>query len=283
MGSQLKKSSDDVKVREKELEKLNSELKLELAQAAIDVAGIVDPTPISDVIGAGFSLLRGDFIGAGLSLVSIIPYAGDALAKTAKGARAAKKINDLRKRILALKKGVSASIAATSLAKKVAQKTAAAAVRAKRVANAAKKAAKAKRIPGCKPPGNRFGTSSPKKYGKWSNPKDPANSNWIPDPKSKRGKAILKASGGKPIKFKNGYPDFSPFAKKKVQIDMQGDHYYDFKKANKAAGFGDTAKPPKGMTWHHHEDGTTMLLIPKDINNKVSHTGGASIVKDKGY
>lgn len=33
------------------------------------------------------------------------------------------------------------------------------------------------------------------------------------------------------------------------------------------------------LTWHHHEDMTTMQLVPKDINNEVAHTGGASFVK----
>lgn len=30
------------------------------------------------------------------------------------------------------------------------------------------------------------------------------------------------------------------------------------------------------LTWHHHEDGTTMQLIPADLNSVVPHTGGAS-------
>lgn len=276
MGAEVNKASGDIKKAEKGLDDLNSDLKLELAQTAIDIAGIADPTPISDVVGAGLSLYRGDFIGAGLSLISVIPYAGDALGKTAKGARAAKRINALRKRI-------EAAISALNTLRRNAQKSAAAAIRAKRKAAAAKKAADAKTIKGCKPPSNRFGTTLPTKDGKWSNSADPGNSDWIPDPATERGKAVLGVTGGKPVKFKDGYPDFSPYATKKVEIDMQGDHYYDFKKANKAAGYGDTATPPKGMTWHHHEDGTTMLLVPQDLNNKVSHTGGASIVKDSGY
>lgn len=30
----------------------------------------------------------------------------------------------------------------------------------------------------------------------------------------------------------------------------------------------------------HHENGTSMVLVPSDINNKVPHTGGGSIVGD---
>ncbi|MDQ3684471.1 MAG: hypothetical protein M3430_02555 [Acidobacteriota bacterium] len=94
-------SASKLAAAEKRLASLNKELELELAQSALDIAGIVDPTPISDVLGAALSLYRGDLIGAGLSLISVVPYAGDALGKTAKGARAAKRVNGLRKRIVA--------------------------------------------------------------------------------------------------------------------------------------------------------------------------------------
>jgi A nuclease of the HNH/ENDO VII superfamily with conserved WHH len=41
-------------------------------------------------------------------------------------------------------------------------------------------------------------------------------------------------------------------------------------------------KMPDDMTWHHHEDGVTMLLIPQTVN-KVPHTGGAALSKVPGY
>jgi uncharacterized Zn-binding protein involved in type VI secretion len=84
---------------EAELAELNKELIKELAISAVDLVGIVDPTPISDGVGAFLSLRQGDFIGAGLSLISIVPYAGDALGKTAKGARMVKRLNKIRKRM----------------------------------------------------------------------------------------------------------------------------------------------------------------------------------------
>lgn len=99
-------SSRDLISAERELAQLNHELAQELALAAIDLAGIVDPTPISDAIGLSISLARGDLLGAGLSLISIIPYAGDALGKSLKGSRAAKKIAKLRERILAIEQKI---------------------------------------------------------------------------------------------------------------------------------------------------------------------------------
>ena len=50
----------------------------DLAQIGLDVAGIVDPTPISDGSNAVISIFRGDFSGAAISAVGIIPYVGDA-------------------------------------------------------------------------------------------------------------------------------------------------------------------------------------------------------------
>ena len=58
-------------------------ISLDLAQIALDIAGIVDPTPISDGANAVISVTRGDWFGAGISLVSMVPYVGD-LAKAGK-------------------------------------------------------------------------------------------------------------------------------------------------------------------------------------------------------
>jgi hypothetical protein len=56
---------------------------LDLTQMALDIAGIVDPTPISDGASGIISLFRGDWLGAGISVASMIPYVGD-LAKAGK-------------------------------------------------------------------------------------------------------------------------------------------------------------------------------------------------------
>ncbi len=280
MGAQVRREQQaEIRRAEADLGKLNDELKLDLAQAAVDVAGIADPTPISDAIGAGLSLYRGDFIGAGLSLISAIPYAGDALGKTAKGARLTKKINNLRKRIAA---GMQTLNAVKAGASSAIRRRAAAAVRARLKKEAADKAA---RSATCKPcakatGGNRFGTQSPKDG--WVNGGERGNSSWKPaDPNSKAAKEISEVTGGRPVQFREGFPVFTPYAKRRVEINMRGDHYYDFKAANKAAGFGDTAEPPKGFTWHHHEDGVTMELVPQKLHNNVKpHTGGASIAEE---
>lgn len=59
------------------------ELLLDLGQMALDIAGLIDPTPISDGLNAVISIGRGDVLGAVTSGVSMVPYAGD-LAKAGK-------------------------------------------------------------------------------------------------------------------------------------------------------------------------------------------------------
>ncbi|WP_077394954.1 HNH endonuclease [Clostridium saccharobutylicum] len=74
-----------------------------------------------------------------------------------------------------------------------------------------------------------------------------------------------------------GFPDFSPYSTKTVTVDnLVGDAYYDFIKANEAAGYDST---PEGYTWHHVEDGKTMELVPSDLHGAVRHTGGAALIR----
>ena len=72
----------------------------------------------------------------------------------------------------------------------------------------------------------------------------------------------------------DGFPDFSAVSIKNVEITFNGNRADDFKAANTAAGY---AKTPKGYTWHHHQNGRTMQLVPTDIHRKTGHTGGHSI------
>jgi len=82
----------------------------------------------------------------------------------------------------------------------------------------------------------------------------------------------------------DGFPDFGPHAiklpngKPSVKIKLTGRHNTDILLANKAAGFR-PAKTPDGFTWHHHQDGTTMQLVPKDLHKSIRHTGGTAHYK----
>ncbi len=72
---------------------------------------------------------------------------------------------------------------------------------------------------------------------------------------------------------RDGYPDFSKISKKDVKIELTGTREGDFRAANKAAGFD---KTPEGYSWHHHQDGTTMQLVPRTPHTKTGHDGGYS-------
>jgi Domain of unknown function (DUF4157) len=89
---------------EKRLAQLNSEMAVEIAKAAADIAGILDPTPISDGISASISLAQGDYASAGLSVVAMVPYVGDAVGKPLKLARNAAKLAKLAEEIGVLTK-----------------------------------------------------------------------------------------------------------------------------------------------------------------------------------
>ena len=273
--------------------KAEAELNSALTGAAIDAIGIIDPTPISDAIGAARSIAQGDWIGAGLSIISMIPYAGDAIGKTAKGARVAK-------RILAIKEKIADNAVRARKAITDALKKDAAAIRAKRAAQKGEKIEDSV-VSGCKVGGNKFGTQSPKEgwvkgergNGSW----DPKQSGYTPD----KVKKIEKVTGGKPIEYKDGYPDFSEYTHKsrapdgsivesKVEIalsknpDPSKANSADFSEANKAMQEKvPDWKQPEGYTWHHTEDGVTMELIPTDLNGNVPHSGGRSLAKDNDY
>jgi hypothetical protein len=75
---------------------------------------------------------------------------------------------------------------------------------------------------------------------------------------------------------KDGFPDFraAGAVQKEVRITYTGTRTGDYAAANKAAGLEST---PKGMTWHHHQDGATMQLIRTDIHAKTGHTGGFTL------
>ncbi len=70
----------------------NAELAADLTQMTLDIVGIFDPTGISDGANALISAGRGDWVGAGLSAVSIIPFVGD-LAKAGKLGKWASTVN----------------------------------------------------------------------------------------------------------------------------------------------------------------------------------------------
>lgn len=288
MGQYLGRIDHDTKGAlqraEQELADLRNSKAWQDARLAADVAGIADPTPTSDAVSLGMSIVEGDWVGAFLSGVSFVPYLGDAVAKPVKLARAAKAIAAIERRAAALAKQIDHY---KSTAIRIAQrKMAAAAERARRAKEAAMRFAKSKKCKTCSKPSNRFGTQLPT-GGKWKGEK--GNSRWISDDSSVA------------LEYRKGYPDFStsrppslhPDGGGLVEIEMLGNRTTDFTAARNAMrkklgdpkwpGNGDRA--PDDYTWHHSEDGATMQLVRTDIHDKAqsgtAHVGGASIVSGK--
>ena len=103
---------------------------------------------------------------------------------------------------------------------------------------------------------------------------------------------ILNTPSGHPVTFDtNGFPDFRPYVldnpaggKYAFKIDMKGTYEGgDFLIADNLAGFSSINPRPAGYTWHHHQDGQTMMLVPDFINSPskrgIPHSGGKSIIE----
>lgn len=142
----------------------------------------------------------------------------------------------------------------------------------------------------------------PRSRGSWSGA--PGNSIWkSTNPKVK---AVV---GDKGVRFSNGYPDFRDYSIGQVNIGQTG-HAGDFAEADMkfAEGIANgTRKPPEGyvkadfmhngqavaagterfrraagFTWHHHQGGNQMMLVPTKLHANVPHTGGASAARAGG-
>ena len=99
---------------------------------------------------------------------------------------------------------------------------------------------------------------------------------------------------GVSVRYPDGYPDFTSFMHPnvkpvKIEVHSPKNNPKDFKNANIEAKLSkdtdppifDIRRPPLGYTWHHHQDGETMLLIVKDIHDEFKHIGGQSKINGK--
>lgn len=77
---------------------------------------------------------------------------------------------------------------------------------------------------------------------------------------------------------REGFPLFAGYASRVVDIEVSGAGRFDFLRANVAAGL---ERVPDDMTWHHHQNGKSMVLMPRDIHDAIRHTGGVAFVTKK--
>jgi hypothetical protein len=104
-------------------------------------------------------------------------------------------------------------------------------------------------------------------------------------------------TGGEPVQYEAGYPDFSPYAKAEVEIEMTGNNNIDRAAANEAYAIQQAVGQPGNylnddfspntkaaqqfmneneLLWHHKENGMTMQAVPRELHGNMPHTGGAS-------
>ncbi|MGS7052276.1 HNH endonuclease, partial [Legionella pneumophila] len=99
---------------------------------------------------------------------------------------------------------------------------------------------------------------------------------------------------GQSVSYPDGYPDFSEYYHPTIkpvtiEVTTPKNPQADFKKANLEAGLNKDSdppvpelnQPPTGYTWHHHEDGKTMVLVQKDIHRDFRHIGGQCTINGK--
>ena len=78
---------------------------------------------------------------------------------------------------------------------------------------------------------------------------------------------------------KVGFPIFDEHAIARIESDtLTGIESQDIAWANKMY-FGVSSNMP-GYTWHHVEDGRTLLLVPTDLHDAYRHTGGALLLRE---
>ncbi len=221
---------------------------LDKVQLGLDVTGMSEVPVVSqlaDLGSAGISLYNGDYVGAGLSMGSMIPVAGKAFEGT-RAARFAERIAE------------STSSTVANVTSKLSPRA------GSDIASHAKlKEYYASLDPSYIPSGPRR-VGDPINF-EYANRVHPTGVRFTPD----------------------GYPDFEPFAVQKVEISQIGNNLLDFKAANIEAGIGAGSqshyRKMPGYTWHHHQNGTTMLLVPTKIHGApLSHSGGAEIARKVG-
>ncbi|MBQ4048121.1 MAG: HNH endonuclease [Clostridia bacterium] len=75
------------------------------------------------------------------------------------------------------------------------------------------------------------------------------------------------------VVYRNGEPDFTPYAKAAVKIACTGNRGVDARRANAALWKTENRQPPRGCVRHHTADGMTIQWVPKEIHEKFSHEG----------
>ncbi|OSN02459.1 HNH endonuclease [Lonsdalea populi] len=283
-----------------EMESQYSELIIDGGLAAAGAA----PPPFgtaADVASLGRSLFKGDWSGAALDVLGLIPIAGDA----AKAGKIAAKVEKVTEALSKAKAALNTKVFAATRknAKKYWNELIARRKKEKLDNELGKcKTEECKKLAREKFENDKSmdpGRLPSSEKGTWvdkdGKPCPPGTGIYKPDPeKNKSLYEVVQKHGKEGIPFKDGHPDFSGFPPLKdgktigdagkpyqVEIDMKGNGS-DFSSARKAFSEKYGEKLPKDQerlgTWHHEPDGVTMSLVDKNIHTayKNSETGSVN-------
>jgi hypothetical protein len=261
---------------------------LEYTTLTADIVGIFDPTPISDGVGTVLSLAQGDFLGAGLSLLGMVPYVGDLgkIGKIAKVApRTARALETVLTRSDNLAKAGEAFLKNNFTLNQVAAAQAKAAERVQNALLAARR-----RLPNCQdcaklPNQGKRQLQMPSTGGRWNPPDAPETGSGmfrfdepsvLPD-----GRVVEE------IEFRNGFPNFDDFVEgdKHSLWELTGNARTDGRTLTRMMRETDPSwSPPSRSDFvlHHFEDGQ-VGYVPRAVHDRgmgAPHTGGNSIVNN---
>ena len=291
LGEQLKKN-----VYDRAVEAAAAMTPLDRAGLLADVAGIVDPTPVSDTAGALISIAQGDWLGAALSVVSIVPYVGDALGKVPKIARKAPRVAQAIEAVL--KRGDSLVNAGKDTLKAsglsldqvtAARKKALEVVRQAMVDARLKKpnCVECQKLRGVHGESRTLRLATEGKNGHWVGGAQPANGTGefvFHTPIRLPGSDQTVTS----IAFKNGSPDFDKFVKgERHQLwQVTGKNGIDGPELLRSMRESNPHWIPPSQTdyvLHHFDDGTVGYL-PRSLHDAqkggLFHTGGNSMLNN---
>lgn len=298
-------TSQQIKEAEKELDQLESAYADIAADAALTAASMAPPPfgTAADVVSIGRSLWTGDWGGALLDTVGLIPVVGDGIKGAGKGTKIAAKMDEVADAIKAAKAALARrkAVAILSNRKAAAQKYWAD-IKAKGKAEydeaikgcstvACKEAAALRKGP------QYNQTPKTGKNGAWVGER--GDGDWIPSPGSPLDEGLKEfntkhGTNIDRIVYKDGFPDYGPFVYKtpdgvpaRVEIPYKGGRK-DAPVADEAMRekLGDPDwQAPENYTWHHMEDGVTMELVPSKVHgsNKSGHAGGTSLTKQPDF
>lgn len=279
-------------------EEATSMSNLEYLTIAVDIAGIFDPTFFVDAGGTVLSLVQRDFIGAGLSAVSMVPYGGDALAKTAKiGKVAPKTARAIEAYLTAVDNLARAGRTALKDAGFTLEQVAAA--RKKALERVQKVMLDARnKVPGCKDceklidvdgTSRRMIMPANGRRGQWKTPdgKQPTDGNGTFEFTNER--TLPDGRTVKSIEYRNGAPNFDDFVEgqKHELWEVNGSAAVDGEELKRMMRETDPnweAPNPKDFVLHHFEDGQ-VGYVPREIHDTLSqgasHTGGNSMTNNQ--